>query len=199
MAASDKENQDIVRQERSISTQDADTLGAPNSVPPTRRRFTVWSIVDAALLVAVLGILVVVVLQIGSRLVGRSLSGTEELTRFLFIWTTFLGMASGFRTADHARITFLLRWLPSVARRFSIHLYAAVGILFFAIIAYYGAALSLQQYRNGETSPILQVGMFLVTLPVTVSAILAIVAQIQTVYFEPTVRRGLEHAEEVSE
>ena len=45
--------------------------------------------------VIVLGLLVTVSCQALSRLTGASAPWTEELSRFLFIWTAFLGMASG--------------------------------------------------------------------------------------------------------
>ena len=50
------------------------------------------------------GILIVVVVQIVSRLIGQPVSWSEEATRFLFVWMVFLGLAAGFRTVESARV-----------------------------------------------------------------------------------------------
>lgn len=163
------------------------------------RRSLLWRTVDVALLLAVLGMVVTVNLQVVSRILGNSLPWTEELTRFLFLWATFLGMASGFRSAEHARITFAIRRMPRVLRRLTVHLYAILGIGFFAAAAYYGALLMLGQYRSNETSPTLGVSMSFVTAALVVSAVLAAVAHVQSVYFDPATRESLERGGEVLE
>jgi TRAP-type transport system small permease protein len=167
--------------------------------PSAARRSVLWRVIDGILLLAVVGMLVTVLLQIFSRLAGHSVPWTEELTRFLFLWGIFLGMASGFRTVEHARITFVLRWLPRGLRRLAIHLYVVLGIVFFSVVAYYGAILALNQYRSGQVSPALQIGIYTITLSVAISAVLAIVAHIQSAYFDPETRETLEGTREVLE
>lgn len=167
--------------------------------PQALGRSVMWGIVDAVLMLTVLGMLVTVSLQVVFRIAGNSLSWTEELTRFLFLWGIFLGMASGFRSAEHARITFVLRRLPPALRRLTVHLYVLLGVAFFAVVAYYGAMLSLGQYRSNETSPALGISLSLVTLAVSVSAGLALVAHIQSAYFDHATRESLEEAKETLE
>ncbi len=167
--------------------------------PRASRRSVLWIVVDAALALGVFGMLVTVTLQIIMRLAGQSLNWSEELTRFLFLWAVFLGMASGFRTAEHPRITVVVRLLPQAVRRLTLHLYVLLGVSFFAVVAYYGVQLVLSQYRTGQTSPALQVGVFLISLSVAVSAVLAVIAHIQSVYSDPAIRRRLEVAEETLE
>ena len=57
----------------------------------------IWRIVDGAILVAVLGMVALISLQVGSRLAGVSVPWTEELSRFMFIWTIWMGLAASFR------------------------------------------------------------------------------------------------------
>lgn len=166
--------------------------------PSVSQSSILWTIVDVISVLMVLGMLVAVSVQIISRLMEQSLAWTGELTRLLFLWAVFLGMASGFRTGEHARITVVLRLLPQAVRRFAVHLYALLGVLFFGAVAYYGAMLSLSQY-GGQVLPALQIGVFFFTASIAVSALLAMVAHIQSVYFDPAVRRRLEGAEEVVE
>ena len=60
-----------------------------------------WRIVDGAILIAVLGMVCLIALQVGSRFVDASIPWTEELSRFLFIWTIWLGLAASFRAGAH--------------------------------------------------------------------------------------------------
>ena len=66
----------------------------------------IWKAVDALLFVGICAMLLSLAAQMVSRQMGASLPWTEELTRFLFMDTTFLGMAAGFRAAVHPRVNF---------------------------------------------------------------------------------------------
>lgn len=143
-----------------------------------------WGAVDGLLLVCVTGMLLAVTCQVASRLLGASLPWTEELSRLLFIWTAFLGMAVGFRQIEHPRITAVLDRLP-VPARLGVHLYAAAGIAFFTVAGWHAARLVLQQLRFGETSPVLGINMYLASLPVVIATCLAVVAHVHTAYLDP--------------
>lgn len=157
-----------------------------------------WQAVDALVLMLVTGIVLTVALQVVSRWMGESVTWTEELTRFLFIYTAFFGMAAGFRHAEHARIAFVIGKLPRVAQRASAHLYVLAGLVFFAIVAVKGWDLTVQQFDSGERSAALNIGMYIATLPVVISAVLAIIAHIQSVYRSPQLRERLERGEMTS-
>jgi TRAP-type C4-dicarboxylate transport system permease small subunit len=154
-----------------------------------------WKVVDAVVLVGVTGMVLTVALQVVSRSMGNSVPWTEELTRFLFIYTAFLGMAAGFRYAEHARIAFLVGKLPRAGQRIAVHLYVVAGIVFFLVVGVTGWQLVMQQFRSDETSPVLGIGMYLATLPLIVSAVLAILAHLQSVYRSPRLRESIERGE----
>jgi TRAP-type C4-dicarboxylate transport system permease small subunit len=158
-------------------------------------RGIIWRIVDALLFVGISVMLLSVATQVVSRQLGASISWTEELTRFLFMGTTFLGMAAGFRAAAHPRVSFLLAWGPGWLKNVGPHLYAVCGIAFFSVLIFQTWQLMMQQIANGETSPALGVGMFFVTLPLVVAAALSIVAHIKTVYFSPAMRKKIQEGE----
>lgn len=137
-----------------------------------------WRVVDAVILVAVIGMVCLIALQVGSRFADASIPWTEELSRFLFIWTIWLGLAAGFRNGQHPAVTLLPEQLPAGAQRALRILAALASITLFAVVTRYGWALMLQQLRFGEQSAILQVGMWLTTLPLVLGAGLAILGTI---------------------
>lgn len=57
-------------------------------------------------------LLFVVLLQVGSRLIGLKLTWTEETTRFFFLWMMFLAVAAGFNRAESSRVVVLVQVLP---------------------------------------------------------------------------------------
>ncbi|WP_116043785.1 TRAP transporter small permease [Amycolatopsis palatopharyngis] len=154
-----------------------------------------WKVVDALVLVGVGGMVLTVALQVVSRGLGASIPWTEEVTRILFIYATFMGLAAGFRHAEHARIAFVIGKLPRVGQRLTVHLYVAATVTFFLIVGVKGWELVVQQFNSQERTPALGLGMYLVTLPIVGSAVLAIVAVIQSVYRSPKLRERLERGE----
>lgn len=153
-------------------------------------RGIIWRVVDGLLFVGISAMLLAVAAQVISRHLGASISWTEELTRFLFMGTTFLGMAAGFRAAAHPRVSFLLTW--GWLNKLAPHLYAVCGIAFFSVLIVKTWELMMRQMTSGETSPALGVGMYFVTLPLVIAAALSIVAHIKTVYFSRTMREKIQ-------
>lgn len=56
-------------------------------------------------------LLLVVLLQVGGRLMGVTLTWTEETTRFFFLWMMFLAVAAGFNRAESSRVVILVNML----------------------------------------------------------------------------------------
>lgn len=158
-----------------------------------RAERAIWLVVDIAIFCAVLGMVVLIVLQVVSRLAGNSFSWTEELARFLFIWTVWLGMASGFRRGYHPSLSLLSPFVPSRAQLMLRLLTPACAALFFGLVGRFGYDLLVQQVRFGEISPILQVGMWLATLPLLFGSGLAILGSfLRALEFDPYADPGRE-------
>ncbi len=150
-----------------------------------------WAVIDGLLLCSVGGMLAIVTIQVATRLLSRSVPWSEELTRNFFIVTVFLGMTVGFRRVEHARITFLLKLLPKSLQSLYMHFYFISGAIFFVILAHQGLRMTLQQFKSGEISPACGIPMYLVTLPISIGAVLAIIAQFQSVYIDESTRKKL--------
>jgi len=64
-------------------------------------------------------LLLVVLLQVGGRLMGVTLTWTEETTRFFFLWMMFLAVAAGFNRAESSRVVILVNMLPRPMQKFA--------------------------------------------------------------------------------
>ncbi len=150
-------------------------------------------LVDGAAGLAAAAIVVVVLIQVVSRLAKAPVSWSEELTRALFIWMVFLGMASSMRSADAARITLLLervRWLRPLA----LPIYAAGCLAFFALMGWTGANLVRQQLMMNETIATLAWPSWVIGLVMPVSAVVAAIGTLASLRDHTDVisaRRGI--------
>lgn len=134
----------------------------------------IWRIVDLTILLAVLGMVVLISLQVGSRLVRFSVPWTEELSRFLFVWTIWMGLAASFRTGAHPTFQLVPGTAPRPVRLVMRAVQTGAVAILFGAVGWHGLGLLQQQIRFGEQSPILQVGMWWATLPLVAGSVLAI-------------------------
>lgn len=113
-----------------------------------------------------------VLLQVITRAVGYSMPGTEEFSRLMIVWLTFLGSSLAFYEKMHLAVTFFVKRFQKEKRKY---LQAAVNILiiaFYLVVIYFGFKLSLT--AMGSTSSTLQIPMSAFYLSIPVSGIFAI-------------------------
>jgi C4-dicarboxylate transporter, DctQ subunit len=135
---------------------------------------------DFAAGAAAAGILLVVLMQIVSRLIGMPVSWSEEATRFLFVWMVFLGLAAGFRTVESARVVVFIAAIPGLFRRLAVPIYVISSVLFFAIMGWTGLSLVQQQIMMNEAAATLAIPMWVIGLIMPISAVLAILAILES-------------------
>lgn len=109
-------------------------------------------------IVLMIGMFVAVCLQVFTRYVMHTpLPWTEEVARYLFVWTSFLGAAVLVRRDDHFSIDLLVRQFSDPYRRA-----ARVGVLlltlaFSLVMILYGIRVSIRLW--GASSPVLQMSL----------------------------------------
>jgi TRAP-type C4-dicarboxylate transport system permease small subunit len=150
------------------------------SYKPSTLGKVVKAMTDFAAGIAVFGVLVVVLLQVSSRLAGVPVTWTEEGTRYLFVWMIFLGLAAGFRTVETARVTILLAAFPVSLHRIAVPVYVVSSVVFFLLTGWTGYRLVQQQYMMNETAATLAIPMWMIGIVMPLSAILAILAIIES-------------------
>jgi C4-dicarboxylate transporter DctQ subunit len=148
----------------------------PVDWPRSRCDATLHVLLDGLAGLAMTGVIVVVLAQVASRLLGVPLSWTEEATRFLFVWMIFLGIGAGFRTVETARVTVFIGMFRGGLRRLAVPIYVASSVLFFVLMAWTGWKLVQQQWMMNETAATLIVPMWVIGSIMPISAMLAITA-----------------------
>ena len=111
------------------------------------RLFYLLNQTEEIVIVAMFALMVAVIfLQVIMRYVfSNSLSWSEELGKFLFVWITWLGISLGERKGEHIKITMLTDRLPfRVAQAVNI-LSEIVVIVICAVTFYYGISLVFSQ------------------------------------------------------
>ena len=126
------------------------------------------------------GILIVVLIQVVSRLLGAPVSWSEEATRYLFVWMVFLGLAAGFRTVESARVVVFIAAVPRLFRRLAVPIYVSSSILFFVLMGWTGISLVRQQIMMNEETATLPIPMWIIGLILPISAVLAILAILES-------------------
>ncbi len=157
-----------------------DILGASDgfAIPQQASPGILEKLTEIILRVTTGGIVLIVLLQVIGRLINRPVSWSEELTRALFIWMIFIGMAAGMRHADSARVTVCMEYMPQPLRRLALPVYIGFSLAFFSLMAWTGVILVKQQVTMNESSATLGWPSWVIGIVIPTSAILAAVLTI---------------------
>lgn len=143
------------------------------------------TIFENLLFITLGGLFLIVLIQIGGRIVGTPAPWTEEGTRYLFLWMMFIALAYGFRYSESARVSILVDKLPKSLKKVSGVIYLVSTIGFFLFIACYGVVLVNQQIQMDEMGAAIFIPMYFIGLTVPVSGVLGIIATIQCLIETP--------------
>lgn len=141
---------------------------------------------------------------IGRSLFNSSLAATEELSQFLIILVTFVGLSYAVSQARHIRMTALYdAFGPRIRKALMLIISVTTSALMF-FLAYHALQYVLIMARLGSVSPVLQVPLYLVYLAAPIGLTLSGIRYAATVvrnlrepdiYLSYTVRE--EHEEPV--
>lgn len=135
---------------------------------------------DIVLAILVIGMVVVIMLQIIGRVVGRPFPWTEETSRYLFLWMMFVALAAGFNRCESSRVTLLLQVGPKWLKKFSEVLYAVCVLGFFIVMFVFGLQVVQQQIQWHEMGTALLIPMWIIGICQPVGAVLGFIGTIQS-------------------
>lgn len=121
------------------------------------------------LVVLMTALALIVFLQVVFRIFSGSLPWSEELSRFITIWASFLGASYGFRYGAHIGVEAFKAWLPFRVRR-TIDLLADLAVIIIAVLMmYYGYSIIVNVHlKFGQVSPAMRIPMWIAYLAIPV-------------------------------
>ncbi|MCS4504336.1 TRAP transporter small permease [Arhodomonas aquaeolei] len=106
------------------------------------------AVIRPAAFLALAGMIVVTTLQIVFRVAFDAISWSEELARYLLVWTTFLGATLAYQRGRHIAVTVLVDRLPRPLGRFARVLAHAASVAFFVVVIVAGwRYMDLQSFQ----------------------------------------------------
>ena len=123
----------------------------------------------------------IIFIQVVARYVFQnSLSWSEELARYLFIWLVYLGISYGCLLRKHIKIDAALGLFPKKARKYVVIIGDLFFLAFAVYVAYTGLFYSLNQTR---VSSAMSVPLKYVYISTFFGFGLAVIRQIQTIIY----------------
>ena len=96
----------------------------------------------------------IIVAQVFFRYVlNNSLSWSEELARYLFIWTIYIGISYGVKMDKHVAVDAVYSYMPKGVKKYYAMIAYALFLLFAVAIVYYGVTVVGMQISSGQVSP----------------------------------------------
>ncbi|QOX65983.1 TRAP transporter small permease [Anoxybacterium hadale] len=127
---------------------------------------------------------IIIFIQVIMRYVmANSLVWSEELARYLFIWLIYMGISYGAKIMKHIKIEAALGMFPKKIRPLVVILGDVLFLGFSIFIAYTAFTVVQKQLVLGQTSPAMQMPMWVIYAAPMVGFSLTAIRQIQTILF----------------
>ena len=128
-------------------------------------------------------ITVVMSIQVIMRyLVGQALPWPEELSRYCYIWITFLSIGLTIRTGSYFRVTAIIDLLPEKLHKVMEIFCHLVNLVFFGACAYVSIDIIATVYNSTQSSPAMRIPMYFVYLVFPVGMFISVFRTIQMLY-----------------
>lgn len=114
-------------------------------------------------------LILIVFIQVVSRLIGNANSWSEELARYVYIWECWLGLSLCQRYHEHIRITIISEKFPIISHKVNEIIVNAICICVASILGYFGYVLVVQQMNMGTTSPYIDIPYWIIYMAMPVS------------------------------
>lgn len=125
---------------------------------------------------------VLIVVQVFFRYVlNNSLSWSEEMARYLFIWMIYIGISYGVKMDKHICVDAVYTFMPKGVKRWYAIVAYALFLIFAVAVIYFGIHVVSMQITSGQVSPAMGLPMQYVYAAPVVGMILTTVRLIQKI------------------
>ena len=119
-------------------------------------------------------------IQIVSRYVFQnSLTWSEELVRYMFVWSAFLGVPFCIKHGLSIKVDQFRNLFPIPLQKVLMYIDKIIIFLLFLVLFIYSFTVVKATYLSGQTSPAMQLPMWTVQISFTVSSLLSMIRSIQ--------------------
>jgi TRAP-type C4-dicarboxylate transport system permease small subunit len=138
-----------------------------------KKMIQIYDKIEGTVLVASFVVTVsLVAVQVVMRYVfNNSLSWSEELTRFIFVWQVWMGTSIGCKNNNHIRVEILSSALRGRAKTVHSIIGDALVLAFTIFLVYDGFIVAGSIFRRRMLTPAMQIPMYLMFLSLPVSSI----------------------------
>ncbi|WP_294150485.1 TRAP transporter small permease [uncultured Clostridium sp.] len=138
-----------------------------------------------------IGMAVILLIQILMRaVVGNSLTWAEEVARYFYVWSVFLSLGCTIRNGTVLRVDLLLELLPKRLRQLIEILLDLINVVLYAGLAYFSVSVMQKVQISGQTSPALEIPMYLVYAIIPIGFVMASLRSVQKIYFDATGKKN---------
>ena len=124
----------------------------------------------------------IIVAQVFFRnVLNNSLSWSEELARYLFIWTIYIGISYGVKMDKHVAVDAVYSYMPKGVKKYYAMIAYALFLLFAVAIVYYGVTVVGMQISSGQVSPAMGLPMQYVYVAPVVGMVLTVIRLVQKI------------------
>ena len=135
---------------------------------------------EAILLILLVLMTCIMGIQIVSRYVFQnSLTWSEELVRYMFVWSAFLGVPFCIKHGLSIKVDQFRNLFPIPLQKVLMYIDKIIIFLLFLVLFIYSFTVVKATYLSGQTSPAMQLPMWTVQISVTVSSLLSMIRSIQ--------------------
>jgi len=151
-----------------------------------RKVFNTLDKVEELILILLMTIMTVsIVIQVFSRtILSISLSWTEEISRFILVWVTYVGASLGVKRGAHIGVEAFSMLLPKKVRQFVEYIVLVLCIIFTFVVFKESLVILQTQMFTGQKSAAIELPMWIPYLGVTVGTFLMTLRFIEQFYYQ---------------
>lgn len=131
------------------------------------------------------GMSIIIAIQVFMRYVMKaSLSWSEEIARYMFIWMVYIGISYGVKQSKHIKIDAAVNIFPRIIRKYLYILSDFIFLFFSVVIVIKSKEVSSLIFKLGQVSPATGIAMGYVYLAVPIGLSLVCIRLVQRIFFK---------------
>lgn len=151
-----------------------------------KRIFNLFDKAEESILIVLVAIMTIsIVTQVFCRtLFSVSLSWTEEISRYILVWVTYVGASLGIKRGAHIGVEAFTMMLPKKAKMIVQYITLAICIFFTAVVFKESLTILSTQLSTGQKSAAVQLPMWIPYLGVTAGTFLMTIRFVEQFYIQ---------------